>query len=55
MELKKSIRQLHDLENKVRLTSQALEQSEEACRIRKNRFTEGLEKTADLLAGNTIL
>ncbi len=53
MELKKSIRQLHDLENKVRLTSQALEQSEEAYRIRKNRFTEGLEKTADLLAAET--
>lgn len=53
MELDKTIRQLNDLENKVRLTGQALEQSEEAYRIRKDRFAEGLEKTADLLAAET--
>lgn len=53
MELNKTIRQLNDLENKVRLTGQALEQSEEAYRIRKDRFAEGLEKTADLLASET--
>ncbi|MTI41624.1 TolC family protein [Fulvivirga lutimaris] len=53
MELDKTIRQLNDLQNKVRLTGQALEQSEEAYRIRKDRFAEGLEKTADLLAAET--
>lgn len=53
MELDKTIRQLNDLENKVRLTSTALEQSEEVYRIRKDRFAEGLEKTADLLAAET--
>lgn len=53
MELDKTIRQLNDLENKVELTGQALEQSEEAYRIRKDRFAEGLEKTADLLAAET--
>ncbi|HNP18340.1 MAG TPA: TolC family protein [Fulvivirga sp.] len=53
MELKKSIRQLNDLENKVRLTKLALEQSEEAYEIRRNRFIEGLEKTTDLLVAET--
>lgn len=53
MELDKTIRQLNDLENKVMLTGQALEQSEEAYRIRKDRFAEGLEKTADLLVAET--
>ncbi len=53
MELKKSIRQLNDLENKVRLTKLALERSEEAYEIRKNRFIEGLEKTTDLLVAET--
>ncbi|MEQ8243010.1 MAG: TolC family protein [Fulvivirga sp.] len=53
MELDKTIRHLNDLENKVMLTGQALEQSEEAYRIRKDRFAEGLEKTADLLAAET--
>jgi len=31
----------------------ALEQSQEAYRIRSNRFTQGLEKTTDLLQSET--
>ena len=33
----------------MKLTTLALEQSEESLRIRTNRFKEGLEKTSDLL------
>ncbi len=55
VELNRAIRQLQDAENKVRLLKQVLEQSEEAYQIRKNRFEEGLEKTADLLAAETQL
>ena len=38
-----------DIKNNLMLTELALEQSEEALRIRTNRFAEGLEKTSDLL------
>ncbi len=49
LELNKTNRQLKDSENKVNLEKLALEQSQEAYRIRSNRFTQGLEKTTDLL------
>jgi outer membrane protein TolC len=53
MELNKANRQLKDAENKVNLEKLALEQSQEAYRIRSNRFTQGLEKTTDLLQSET--
>ena len=55
MELNKTNRQLKDAENKVNLSSLALEQSQEAYRIRSNRFTQGLEKTTDLLQSETLM
>lgn len=53
LELSKTNRQLKDAENKVNLEKLALEQSQEAYRIRSNRFTQGLEKTTDLLQAET--
>ncbi|EGV42076.1 TolC family protein [Bizionia argentinensis JUB59] len=53
LELNKAKRAFIDAENKLTLTALALEQSEEALRIRTNRFTEGLEKTSDLLTAET--
>ncbi len=53
LELNKTNRQLKDAENKVNLEKLALEQSQEAYRIRSNRFTQGLEKTTDLLQSET--
>lgn len=53
LELSKANRQLKDAENKVNLSKLALEQSQEAYRIRSNRFTQGLEKTTDLLQSET--
>jgi outer membrane protein TolC len=53
LELSKTNRQLKDAENKVNLSKLALEQSQEAYRIRSNRFTQGLEKTTDLLQSET--
>ena len=53
LELNKAKRVLTDAENKLKLTKLALEQSEEALRIRSNRFKEGLEKTTDLLGAET--
>jgi len=44
IELNKTNRQLKDTENKVGLAQLALQQSEEAYRIRNNRFQQGLEK-----------
>ena len=55
MELNKTNRQLKDAENKVNLSSLALKQSQEAYRIRSNRFTQGLEKTTDLLQSETLM
>ena len=55
MELNKTNRQLKDAENKVNLSNLALEQSKEAYRIRSNRFTQGLEKTTDLLQSETLM
>lgn len=54
LELNKTNRQLLDAENKVNLSKLALEQSQEAYRIRANRFKEGLEKTTDLLNSETL-
>jgi outer membrane protein TolC len=53
LDLNKANRQLKDAENKVNLSKLALEQSQEAYRIRSNRFTQGLEKTTDLLQSET--
>jgi len=53
LELSKTNRQLGDAENKVNLSKLAFEQSQEAFRIRQNRFTKGLEKTTDLLMAET--
>lgn len=53
LELNKTKRMLIDAENKLKLTSLALQQSEEALRIRTNRFKEGLENTSDLLLAET--
>ncbi|MGO4905019.1 TolC family protein [Flavobacterium sp. W20_MBD1_R3] len=53
LDLNKANRQLKDAENKVNLSKLILEQSQEAYRIRSNRFTQGLEKTADLLQSET--
>lgn len=53
LELNKTNRQLLDAENKVNLSKLAFEQSQEAYRIRQNRFTQGLEKTTDLLTAET--
>ncbi len=53
LELNKAKRMYLDAQNNLKLTELALEQSKEALRIRTNRFTEGLEKTTDLLAAET--
>ncbi|MNQ34690.1 Outer membrane efflux protein [compost metagenome] len=53
LDLNKANRQLKDAENKVNLAKLALEQSQEAYRIRSNRFKQGLEKTTDLLQSET--
>ncbi len=55
LELNKAKRMFEDAKNNLRLTELALEQSEEALRIRSNRFKEGLEKTSDLLMAETQL
>lgn len=53
LELDKTKRLLVDAQSKLKLTELAVEQSEEALRIRTNRFQEGLEKTTDLLVAET--
>jgi outer membrane protein TolC len=53
LELNQVKRQLIDAKNRIELTGLAVQQSEESLRIRKNRFKEGLEKTADLLVAET--
>jgi hypothetical protein len=52
LELNKANRQLRDAENKVSLSMLDLEQSQEAYRIRSNRFTQ-VRKTTDLLESET--
>jgi len=53
LDLNKVQRASLDVENKLKLTTLALQQSEESLRIRTNRFKEGLEKTSDLLKSET--
>lgn len=53
LELNKARRMFQDAKNNLKLTELALEQSKEALRIRTNRFTEGLERTTDLLSAET--
>lgn len=53
MELNAAYRQMKDAENKVGNARLALEQSQEAYKIRKDRFEEGLVKTSDLLMTET--
>ena len=53
LELNKTGRQLNDAGHKVSLAKLALEQTQEAYRIRNNRFKQGLEKTTDLLGSET--
>jgi len=53
LELNKAKRMLIDAENRLNLTTLALNQSKESLRIRTNRFEEGLEKTSDLLLAET--
>lgn len=53
LELNKAMRDILDANKKVELTKLAWEQTEEAYRIRKNRFEQGLEKSADLLTAET--
>ncbi|GAL68448.1 outer membrane protein RND efflux system precursor [Jejuia pallidilutea] len=53
LELNRAKRTFLDAENKLKLTTKALEQSEESLRIRTNRFKEGLEKTSDILLAET--
>lgn len=49
LELEKVKRSLADAKNSLILSKLAMEQSEEALQILKNRFKQGLEKTNDLL------
>lgn len=55
LELRKAYRQVSDADNKVVLTERAWEHSKEAYRIRKNRYDQGLEKSADLLTAETVM
>ena len=54
LELNKAKRMYQDAKNNLNLTKLALQQSEEAPRIRTNRFKEGLEKTTELLMAETL-
>lgn len=54
LELKTVYRQIQDASAKVELAERALAQSREAYRIRKNRYDQGLEKSADLLTAETL-
>lgn len=53
MEFNRASRQLNDAKNKVGLMNLAYQQSQESYRIRQNRFSQGLEKTTDLLQSET--
>lgn len=55
LEINKALRQLSDAAAKIGLTKLALEQSQEAYRIRSNRFIQGLEKTTDLLNAEMLV
>lgn len=49
LELEKAKRMLFDARNNLSLNKLAVEQSQESLRILKNRFTQGLEKSNDIL------
>jgi outer membrane protein TolC len=53
MEINKANRYLNDLQEQLKRSELAVEQSEEALRIRTNRFEQGLEKTTELLQSET--
>lgn len=53
LELNQAFRQVSDADKKVNLSQKSFEQSMEAYRIRKNRYSQGLEKSADLLIAET--
>ncbi len=53
VELQKTHRLLENAKSKVNSSQLALEQAQEAYKIRKDRFEEGLEKTVDLLASES--
>jgi outer membrane protein TolC len=55
LELNSTIRQLSDAFNKEALSQVDMEQASEAYRILQNRYTQGLEKTTDLLQASTLL
>lgn len=55
LELNKAYRQLQDAIAKINLTESAWSLSKEAYRIRKNRYDQGLEKSADLLTAETLM
>ncbi len=55
LELDKAIRQLNDADNKVSLSKLVRQQAEQAYHIRRNRFEQGMEKTADLLMAESLL
>ncbi len=55
LELNKSVRTVLDASYKVSFTNQAWEHVKEAYRIRKNRYDQGLEKSADLLSAETLM
>lgn len=55
LELNKAARAVQDADSKATFTKQAWEQSQEAYRIRKNRYDQGLEKSADLLSAETLM
>lgn len=53
LEINKANRYLNDLQEQLKRSELAVEQSEEALRIRTNRFEQGLEKTTELLQSET--
>jgi len=53
MELEQTKRALNDAKNTLELTEKSVKQSQEALKIRTNRFKQGLEKTTDLLMAET--
>jgi len=53
IELNKAKRAVQDAQNKLERAITARNQSEEALRIRTDRFREGLEKTSDVLQSET--
>jgi len=55
LELHKAYRQVLDADNKVALAKLTWEQSNEAYRIRKNRYDQGLEKSSELLTSETMM